>query len=320
MGQRRSTFLRNTVMLGWAIATAAPAAAQCPAEPPLQNFTGGGSVVCPCFAVGEQAGAVFELPPEMYPIEILRVGVGWGSTSGANPQSLEEAIHVYGAGLPTPGAPIFSLAGPVLTDGGINEFDLEPEPGEIVINSGPFMVALEFLNANEGIASASSVVHDGNGCQAGKNSVYANFGGGLWVDACALGVSGDWVFTVTYRPLSCGPTGAGTVPDGSSGAPLTVNLNVGGNLTLLWSPSCAAGDDDYEVYEGTLGTFYSHASVLCTTSGATGAVITPAPGNTYYVVVPRNTDREGSYGLDGEGTERPPGAGQCLAQDVAACP
>ena len=40
--------------------------------------------------------------------------------------------------------------GPVLTDGVINEFDLEPLPGEIIIDSGPFTVTLEFLSQNAG--------------------------------------------------------------------------------------------------------------------------------------------------------------------------
>jgi hypothetical protein len=181
---------------------APPARAQCPEEPPLSNYVGGGSVVCPCFIEGERAGAVLTAPPADYPIEILRVGIGWGSASGGAPQSLEAAVLVYGAGLPNPGAPIASLPGPVLTDGAINEYDLEPLPGEIVVASGAFTVALEFLNENAGDIFAPSVVHDGNGCQAGKNVVYAIPGG--WFNACALGVTGDWVFFAVYRPVGCG--------------------------------------------------------------------------------------------------------------------
>jgi hypothetical protein len=180
----------------------APATAQeCPEEPPLQNYTGAGSTVCPCFAVGEEAGAVLEADSEHYPIEILRVGIGWGSLYQTNPQQIAEAIHVYAAGLPDPGAPIFSYPGPVLSDGYVNEFDFEPLPGEVIIDSGPFTVTLEFLFANAGDPFASSMVHDGNGCQAGKNVVFAVPGG--WYDACALGVTGDWVVHVIYRQMDC---------------------------------------------------------------------------------------------------------------------
>lgn len=182
--------------------TTTAGAGTCPEEAPLQNYTGAGTVVCPCFIVGEQAGAVLTAPAAHYPIEILRVGVGWGSQFGGAPQTLEQAINIYGAGLPDPGAPIATLPGPVMTDGFINEFDFEPLPGEITVNSGPFTVTIEFANTNSGDIFAPSVVHDGNGCQPGKNVVFAIPGG--WSNACALGVTGDWVFHAVYRQVNCG--------------------------------------------------------------------------------------------------------------------
>jgi hypothetical protein len=178
------------------------AADPCPEEDPLQNYTGGGTTVCPCFAPGEEAGAVLEAPADHYPIEILRVGIGWASMYGGTGQTLEQAIHIYEAGLPNPGTPIFTLEGPSLTDGFINEFDLEPVPGEIIIDSSSFTVTLEFLNNNAGNPYAPSMVHDGNGCQAGKNVVYAL--PGTWYDACVLGVTGDWVVYAIYRQVNCG--------------------------------------------------------------------------------------------------------------------
>lgn len=174
-------------------------AAQCTEQGPLQNYTGGGQVVCPCFAAGEEAGAIFTVPAGEYPIEILKIGIGWGSQFGGTGQQLEEAIHIYAGGLPNPGTPIFSLPGPQLTDGAINEFDISLTPGNKTIASGPFTVTLEFLNGNAGDIFAPSVVHDGNGCQPGKNVVKAIPGG--WTDACALLVTGDWVFYVKYRSL-----------------------------------------------------------------------------------------------------------------------
>jgi hypothetical protein len=191
------------------------ALAQCPEEPPLQNFTGVGTISCPCFVVGEQAGAVLTAPGAHYPLEILRIGVGWGSQFGGAPDQIEQAIHVYAGGLPNPGSPVFTLLGPQLTDGVINEFDVEPLPGEVSVGSGPFTVTLEFLNANVGDPFAPTVIHDGNGCQAGKNVVFAVPGG--WSDACALGVTGDWVFYVVYRP--CVPTGIDEGPFVASTVP-----------------------------------------------------------------------------------------------------
>jgi hypothetical protein len=175
------------------------ARAQC-AETLFQNYTGVGQVACPCFVAGEQAGAVFTLPPSVYPVEILRVGIGWVSQFGGSGQTVEQAVHIYAGGLPNPGTPVFSLLGPVLTDGAINEFNLAPLPGEIVIPSGPFTVTLEFFNTNVGDPFSPTVVNDGNGCQSGKNVIFAVPGG--WLDACSAGVTGDWVFYVKYRSLN----------------------------------------------------------------------------------------------------------------------
>lgn len=183
-----------------------PSLAQCPELGPLQNYSGGGQQVCPCFASGEQAGAVFQLPADQYPIEITRVGIGWGSLYGGTGQSVESAINIYAGALPNPGSPIFSLPGPVLTDGVINEFNLDVIPGHIRVDSGPFTVSLEFYNDNAGNYLLPSIVDDGNGCQAGKNVIYAIPGG--WMDACAAGVTGDWVIYVKYRSLKVTAAGS----------------------------------------------------------------------------------------------------------------
>jgi collagen type I/II/III/V/XI/XXIV/XXVII alpha len=131
----------------------------------------------------------------------------------------------------------------------------------------------------------------------------------------------------TFRPMltieyTAGSTsGAGRVPDGdvTPGAPLTVSLEGTGEITLAWSVSCQIGDDDYTVYEGILGDFTSHVSRVCSTGGATSLTIAPSGVGSYYLVVPRNADVEGSYGTDSSETERPPATSPCLAQSIATC-
>ncbi|HIA27890.1 MAG TPA: hypothetical protein EYN79_07200 [Planctomycetes bacterium] len=199
-------FTRLSVVMLLLACTVTPVGAQtsCPEEPPVENSQGSGTTTCPCFVAGEEVGAVFEMPAAHYPIEVLRVGIGWGSQFGGAPQVFEQSIRIREGGLPTPGAIILELPGPVLTDGFINEFDLEPLPGEVIVDSGPFTVTLAFANSNAGMVFDPSIVHDGNGCIPGQNVVFAIPGG--WFDACALGVSGDWLVQVVYRQLSCGPS------------------------------------------------------------------------------------------------------------------
>jgi hypothetical protein len=116
--------------------------------------------------------------------------------------------------------------------------------------------------------------------------------------------------------------GAGSVPDGGRvpGTPLTVEHAAGGDVRLNWGASCLSGDSDYAVYAGLMPDFTTYAPRLCTTGGTTTATFAPAAESEFYLVVPLNATREGSYGTDSAGGERPPSPSACLQQSVAACP
>ena len=118
-----------------------------------------------------------------------------------------------------------------------------------------------------------------------------------------------------YSSTSFNGTPAGEVPNGT----LTVAREVNGDLTLSWSASCTATDTDYEIYEGQIGAFTSHADVLCSTRGSTTETITPGSGDTYYLEVPSNAAVEGSYGVDSQGVERLPGVSSCLPYMIGGC-
>jgi hypothetical protein len=165
----------------------------------LDNWVGTSTVACPCFVTGEEVGAVFVAPPEDYPIVVDSMSIVWGSLFGA-PPSTEEAVHLYDGELPNPGAPIASIADPVLLDGEFNVFTFDGPESERTIDSGPFTLTLEFRHASDILAGAP--VHDGAGCLPGRNVVYAIPGG--WTDACTLGVSGNWFIRATYHSV-CNP-------------------------------------------------------------------------------------------------------------------
>lgn len=115
---------------------------------------------------------------------------------------------------------------------------------------------------------------------------------------------------------------AGAVPDGDRvpGSPLEIEKSPSGALVLKWGPSCRESDADYEIYDGVLGgAFEAHAPVLCSTAGDTTATIAAASGSRYYLVVPRNERREGSYGARSDGAERKPGPAPCLPQKTERC-
>jgi hypothetical protein len=108
------------------------------------------------------------------------------------------------------------------------------------------------------------------------------------------------------------------VPAGGRISSLTVNKS-GASLALNWFPSCSAADNNYEVQEGALGTWYSHVPVTCATGGTT-ATFAPAAGNRYYLVVPTNGATEGSYGKNSASVERPVSTSACLPQSLGTCP
>jgi hypothetical protein len=111
------TLARGTVLGLATIALATSARAQCNEAGPVQNYTGAGTTACPCFVAGEQAGSVFSsIPAAHFPIKITKIGIAFGSAFGGQPDVLESALNVYGAGLPNPGSPIWSVAGPQLAD------------------------------------------------------------------------------------------------------------------------------------------------------------------------------------------------------------
>jgi hypothetical protein len=114
---------------------------------------------------------------------------------------------------------------------------------------------------------------------------------------------------------------AGAVPDGAAvpGLPLTIDKTAGDAVQLAWGPSCSTRDVDYAVYEGDLGGFTSHVARSCSTDGLTQAQLVPRAGSAYYLVVPLNGFREGSFGRDGAGNPRPPGAGACFPHAPGAC-
>jgi hypothetical protein len=116
--------------------------------------------------------------------------------------------------------------------------------------------------------------------------------------------------------------GAGTVPDGAvvPGTLLTLQKGSGSNLILSWGASCLATDTDYEIYEGTLRSFTSHLPVACSTAGSRTASVSPAPGDTYYLVAASNGSVEGSLGKDSALAERPASTGACRPRTFGTCP
>lgn len=112
---------------------------------------------------------------------------------------------------------------------------------------------------------------------------------------------------------------------------LDKNTVVAGNIRIGWTQSCCSGAEDYGIYEGTVGTWTSHVSRTCSDIGFDFTEeLAPQAASSYYLVVPYNLDREGSYGMDfvrsrlPQSIERPqaalPAARCTPLQDLTPCP
>lgn len=112
--------------------------------------------------------------------------------------------------------------------------------------------------------------------------------------------------------------------------PVTIALRKApppGDIVIDWSSSCSTAAEDYGIYQGTIGTWYSHALLDCNDAGSDlTEQITPPAASSYYLIVPHNAQAEGSYGNCSIGVclaadERPVGAAQCVTPQVLApCP
>ncbi len=91
---------------------------------------------------------------------------------------------------------------------------------------------------------------------------------------------------------------------------------------MTWTASCSETAQNYGIYRGTLGTWYSHTRVDCFDNLGDLTEDTEMPGgDAYFLVVANTLQEEGSYGKASSGVERPVGNLTCAGiQSLEACP
>jgi len=118
------------------------------------------------------------------------------------------------------------------------------------------------------------------------------------------------VLSITYAlpPTTSPPPPEVSAP--ASGVPLLVTQAAGGDLVLSFQ-DLGGSVGAYNVYEGTLGGGYNHAPKACqlappaAVNGRLQTQLTPAAGNTYYLVTASDLCQEGTSGVDSSGAQRP---------------
>ncbi len=211
---------RVLTLITWAALAPTVAVAQ---EFELKNdsLVPGGTVAIQFGFVDTEIGAaVFDVDPSLYPLWIKRVHVFWTSIRGTSTNHIQDGVLIYRGGLAA-GLQLMYESDPVqLTDGGLNEINIEAD--NVVINvpaaDNKITIGLRFLEGPNGNINQASLVTDINGCPLGRNLVWST--GGLftgWGDPCQFGIQGDFVIRAIVETLGqCYPdcdqtTGVGTL-------------------------------------------------------------------------------------------------------------
>ncbi len=206
------------------------------------------------------------------------VQVFWRSPSGTQAQEIQDSVKVFRAGtFPNPGALAAEIAGPVMTDGVLNEWRYLDENNTIPLSvslaaNEQFVVSFTFFDPPI-TNSSPTVVRDTNGIQSGRNALLADLGGTfVWFDSATLGLTGDWVIRgVVDCPV--GPQTADLVVGMSANPPA---YTPGGTLvytvTVANSGPSAATATVVDIFPAT----YTGVSWACQVTG--GATCT-ASGN-----------------------------------------
>lgn len=208
---------------------------------------------------------------------VVAVQVFWRSQFGGAAQSIENAIEIFDNGtFPVPGALLETIGGPLMSDGVLNEFRFLDDQNTIplavpVTNGQRFVVSFQFANSPAG--GGPSLVTDANGCQAGRNGIFAD-PPSAWFNSCALGVSGDFVIRAV---IDC------------PAAPTSANLGITKQSTLAsYTPGQPIG---YTISASNAGPALANAvtvldffpaelsNVQWTCTGQGGAVCPLASGN-----------------------------------------
>lgn len=187
-----------TSLLGWSPAHAIELVARNDSA-----TDGSATTVCECFIPSDFVSSRLSSPCDG---DVVGIQLFWKSVFGGGPSPATEfSLGLYAPGtFPAQGAALNNavggpvvISGPQLFEGVYNEFRFLNDgttPISVPVTSGEtFVASLEFLNDTTDPFNTNmvpGVVYDHDGCQANKNAAFTS---GSWLDACAAGVTGDWV-------------------------------------------------------------------------------------------------------------------------------
>jgi hypothetical protein len=193
---------------------------------------GGQAYIVGEFAAGEIAAVRLTSPCNG---TIVAVQILWLEGSPGHGPILHDAVYIWdGPNFPVPSTVLAFLEAPLLTPGFMNEFRYLDEANSIPISvpvttGQQFYLGLKFYEPTDVLHGGPSVVRDLNGCQTGKNALYA-IPPSSWFNSCSLGIAGDFCIRAV---VEC--------PDVTGACCLT-----SGSCTVVSSSQCATLGGTYQ--------------------------------------------------------------------------
>jgi hypothetical protein len=189
---------------------------------------------------GEIAVALLAALPGEYPISLKNIKVFVAKQSPGAPGSMSVQLVVWSSGAPSgttpdPGQAIYTSPTLTFTAGAFNTWDVS---GANLVLTGTCLVGCKVVSTGQiGSPPFASYqpnnVTDTNGCQGGKNFIWAKnllSGTFSWAGLCGFGASGDWVIHV----LAASSLGVGQFTD--------LGAALGGDFSPLLTGSGSLAD------------------------------------------------------------------------------
>lgn len=173
----------------------------------LVNF--GTAAIVWGFVEGEKAASWLTSPCNG---TLRAVQIFWRSPSGVTGEQIHDSIEIFRGGtFPNPGALAETIAGPVLTDGVLNEWRYLDENNVVplavpVSENETFVVSFTFDTEPQPNVDPS-VTRDTDGIQPNRNALYARLGPGMyvWFNSATLGLQGDWIIRAVVDCVEVDP-------------------------------------------------------------------------------------------------------------------
>jgi microcystin-dependent protein len=223
----------------------------------------------------------------------------------------------------TTSTPTIGEIRPFATDGGVPSGWMFAEGQLLTTASNPNLFAV-IGNAFGGDGVTNFALPDLRGrtpIGAGQGTGLTNRSRGdrMGADGTAISLS-----QVPPHTHAIDPTGA-RHPGAASSLLIKKNAIDPATIDLSWGTGCSPGVTGYAVYQGIIGSFYSHVlfAGACDVVATSLNQQTPCATNCYYLVsaVDDLTGEEGSLGTNSSNVQIPRPASPCQpAVDLAACP